>query len=339
MSDDDKANGHPAIGLLHLLHPALKTAELITPEDLPFDIEALYSALVRVQAEVPPETYSAPLLGTQREGTGIVIDGDGLILTIGYAILEATSVTLTTASGRTVQAHVAGYDYETGFGLVRALEALDIAPMPLGRSADCNERDPVIISAYGGRRATVSGLMVSRREFAGYWEYLLDEALFTAPPHPAWSGAALVGTEGRLLGVGSLYVADALPGAEPLPGNMFVPIDLLDPILADMLRMRRVDRPPRPWLGMFTSEGPGLLVVAGVIPNGPADRAGIQAGDMVMGVTGERIEGLAAMYRRIWGLGPAGVNVPLTLEREGDTFDVTIRSADRYEFLKMPLVH
>jgi S1-C subfamily serine protease len=335
MQGIDRANGHRPSGLLHLLHPALKSAPKPKPEDLPFDLEAVLSAVLPLHTEIPSDAFTASILGTEREGNGVLIDDDGLVLTIGYLIVEASEVNVI-SGGRAVPCATIAYDYDTGFGLVRATAPLGVKPLELGVSAELEERDQVIISAHGGLPQTISGYVVSKREFAGYWEYLLDEAIFTSPLHPNWGGAALIGAEGKLMGVGSLFVEDALPGEDPIAGNMFVPIDLLKPIFSDLLTKGRTSGGSRPWLGMFTTEAFGQLVVAGVAPDGPADVAGIRPGDVVINASGHHVVRLADFFRRVWGLGEAGVEVPLTILRDGDPIEFMVSSGDRYAYLKLP---
>jgi S1-C subfamily serine protease len=336
MDEGERLNGHRASGLLHLLHPALRSAPRPDPDDLGFDLDEALNAIPALRAEIPADAYTSQLLGTEREGSGILIDDQGLILTIGYLVVEATAVSLTTLDGRTIPASVVAYDYDSGFGLVRAGEPLPVVPLERGRSAELDVGAPVIIATQGGRAQAISGNVVSKREFAGYWEYLLDEAIFTSPPHPNWGGAALLGVDGRLYGVGSLYVEEALGSQNPLPGNMFVPIDLLEPILADLMTVGRADRASRPWLGMFTTEAQGHMLVAGVAPGGPADRAGIRAGDVLVSVEGRLVAGMGEMYRLIWGAGDAGAEIKLGFMRDGDSFDLVVRSGDRYSYLKLP---
>ena len=167
---------------------------------------------------------------------------------------------------------------------------------------------------------------------------MLDEALFTQPAHPQWGGAALIGRDGRLLGIGSLLVQEQV-GGNQVQGNMIVPIDLLEPILADMVALGRAQRPARPWLGMYATEIEGQLVVAGLADGGPAERAAVQVGDLVLEVAGERVTGLAQLFRKVWSLGPPGTEVPMTLAREGSIARVKLRSADRGDFLKKPQLH
>ncbi|MEE8544239.1 MAG: S1C family serine protease [Alphaproteobacteria bacterium] len=336
MQGIDRANGQRPSGLLHLLHPALKSAPKPKPEELPFDLESALAAILPLHTEIPSDAFTASILGTEREGNGVLIDDDGLLLTIGYLIVESTVVNVVSGAGKTVPCAAIAYDYDTGFGLVRATAPLGVKPMELGSSAELEERDQVIISAHGGLAQTISGYVVSKREFAGYWEYLLDEAIFTSPLHPNWGGAALIGADGKLVGIGSLFVEDALPAEDPIPGNMFVPIDLLKPIFSDLLTKGRASGASRPWLGIFTTEAFGQLVVAGVAPDGPADRAGIWPGDVVVSAGGHHVARLADFFRKVWGLGRAGVAVPLTILRDGDPLEIVIASGDRYEYLKLP---
>ena len=213
-------------------------------------LDDLAAAVVRIKTYINPDGRTVQNLGREREGSGIVIDSDGLVLTIGYLMVEAHSAEVVTNDGRTVPADVVGYDHETGFGLLRATEPLKVRPMALGKSADLKEKDPVLVASFGGADMVAPAHVAARREFAGSWEYLLDDAIFTAPPHPAWSGAALISREGKLVGVGSLVVGDASGKGDGEPGNMFVPIDRLPPILADLIADGRASGPARPWLGV-----------------------------------------------------------------------------------------
>ncbi len=309
-----------------------------SPQDTGFDLEAALDAVVLLRAEIPEDAFTASILGTERAGNGVVIRDDGLVLTIGYLITEAESIWLSTNRGTVVQGHALAYDQGTGFGLVLPLGSLGVRPLARGLPARAQTGDEVIVIGQGGRAHSLKAKIVAKREFAGYWEYVLDEALFTAPAHPQWGGAALVGADGRLLGIGSLLVQESV-GGRAVDGNMFVPVDLLAPILDDMLASGRAARPPRAWLGIYATEMDGHLVIGGLAPAGPAERAGVKIGDLVLEVGGERVAGLAAMFRRIWSTGPAGSNVALTLSRRGASSQVQIRSADRGDFLKKPRLH
>jgi S1-C subfamily serine protease len=307
-------------------------------EDLRFDLDAALDSLVLVRAEVPEDAFTAAILGTERIGNGVIIGADGLVLTIGYLITEATAIWLTTNQGAAVAGYPLAYDQATGFGLVQPLAPLGAQPLARGSAADVGVGDTVVVAGHGGRAHALKAKLFAKREFAGYWEYVLDEALFTQPAHPQWGGAALVSRDGRLIGIGSLLVQEQ-SGSDQVQGNMIVPIDLLEPILADMVALGRSKRPARAWLGMYTTEVEGQLVVAGLADGGPADRASVQVGDLVLEVAGERVTGLAQLFRKIWSLGPPGSEVPMTLAREGSISRVKLRSADRADFLKKPRLH
>ena len=298
-------------------------------------IEELVAAVVRINTHIAPEGRTVQGLGRDREGSGILIDSDGLILTIGYLMVEAYAAEIVDNNGRTVPADVVGYDHETGFGLLRTIEPLKHKPMPLGKSADVKEGDPVLIASSGGPAMVAGAYVVGKREFAGSWEYLLEEALFTAPPHPAWSGAALISREGKLIGVGSLIVGDAARGSDKAPGNMFVPIDRLSPILGDLISAGRAPGPGRPWLGLNTDELRGRLFVSRVTPGGPAEKAGIRRGDVIVGVNGEPPKGLADFYRKVWAQGSAGVTVALDVLQDSQVRRFDIKSIDRLDHLKL----
>ena len=298
-------------------------------------LEQLLSSVVRVKAEIDPDGRTVRTLGREREGSGIVIDDNGLVLTIGYLMVEAWSVEISTNAGRTVPANVVGYDPETGFGLLRAIVPLDLRPMTFGRSADLKESDPVLVASFGGTRMVAPARVVSKREFAGNWEYLLDEAIFTSPPHPEWSGAALINREGKLVGVGSLIVADATGTGEKVPGNMFVPIDRLPPILADLIDKGRVSGSGRPWLGVTTTEAHGKLIVGRVTPGSPAEGAKLQPGDIIVGVDGEKAKNLADFYRKVRARGDAGAVIPLDVQRDDEVRRVEVKSMNRLDHLKL----
>ena len=259
-------------------------------------IEDLVSAVVRIKTHVNPDGRTVEGLGREREGSGIVIDNDGLVLTIGYLMVEAYAAEVVDNHGRAVPANVVGYDHETGFGLLRTMEPLKLKPMPLGKSADVKERDPVLVASFGGADMVAAAYIVAKREFAGNWEYMLDEALFTAPPHPAWSGAALINREGKLIGVGSLIVGDAIGGSEKTPGNMFVPIDRLLPIsvISSPTGARRTRAP----LARRQRRERAAVCCGRVTPGGPAEKAGIKRGDVIVSVNGEPPKSLADFYRK-----------------------------------------
>jgi S1-C subfamily serine protease len=309
------------------------------PDDYPYDLERTLKGVVSIKSYVPGDAFTANSLGTERAGSGVVIRDSGLVATVGYLITEADTIWLTAADGRAIPGHALAYDQETGFGLVQALGRLDLPVVEIGDSESVKVGDQVVFAAAGGRRHAVETRVVGRQEFAGYWEYLLDDAFFTAPAHPFWGGGALLGKDGKLLGIGSLILQQGDGKGRRLDMNMIVPIGHLTPILDELLSYGRVNRPARPWLGMYATENDDDIVVGGVADGGPADKAGIRSGDRIISVADEEVTDLAGLWRRIWASGSAGADVRLRLGRERGPVPVTIRSADRAAFLKSPRLH
>src|SRR5262245_25556054 len=287
-------------------------------------------SVVKLRSKAVSNARSNRTLGPEREGTGVVIDADGLVLTIGYLILEAETVELLTANGTSFPATVIGYDSATGFGLVKSLRPLPIKPVEFGRSSTVAVRDPVAIVGFDG---VAPAYVVSRRQFAGAWEYLLEEAIYTAPVTVNWSGAALLSREGKLVGIGSLSVNDAVGPDSQVPGNLVVPIDLLTPLLGDLVARGKSPAPPRPWLGAQTQEVHGNVIVSRVSPDSPAE-AVLRPGDVIVAVGGQTIKGQADFYVRLWSRGPAGVEIPLDVLREGRIQKVTVKSIDRATYYR-----
>lgn len=308
------------------------------PDDYGYDLDATLKSVIGLRSLVPADAFTAETLGTERAGHGVVIRPDGLILTVGYLITEAETIWLHLNDGRLVPGHALTFDQETGFGLVQPLGRLDLPALPLGRSATAQIGERVVIAGAGGRERSVAARIVGKQEFAGYWEYVLDEGIFTAPAHPNWGGTAMIGPKGDLLGIGSLQLERG-GDAEGQYLNMIVPIDLLKPILDHLLTSGQVKKPPRPWLGIYSTEAEGRIIIVGLAARGPAARADLRTGDIIVAVDGEEIDDLAILYRKIWSLGAAGVEIPLTIYRDGDTFDVRVNSGDRMRFLKSPKLH
>ena len=297
------------------------------------DAEKLFDAIVKVSAHAIPGARSAATLGTEREGTGVVIGDNGLILTIGYLIVEAEDVNIVDSKGRTLAARIIGYDHATGFGLLRTISPIDAKPVAFGDSGKVAEREPVMIASSGDDNVSFA-YIVSKRAFSGNWEYALEQALYTSPPTLNWSGAALFDKNGKLLGVGSLIVREATDEEPKVPGNMFVPIDLLKPILADLVKGGRRAGPARPWLGVSADEFQGRLVVTRVSPDGPADRAGIQVGDIILGVGGEGVRTQPEFYKKVWGRGGAGATIPLKLLQGVEIREIPVVSIDRVDYFR-----
>lgn len=309
------------------------------PSDYSFDLERALKAVVSVKSYVPADAFTANTLGTERAGSGVVIRDTGLVATIGYLITEAETIWLTTNDGQAVQGHALAYDQESGFGLVQALGKLDVPPLEMGDSDGLKVGDQVVMAGGGGRHHSIETRLVGRQEFAGYWEYVLDDALFVAPAHPYWGGCGLIGTDGRLVGIGSLILQQGDGKGSRLDMNMVVPIGLLAPIMEDLLSYGRVNRPARPWLGMYATEADDYLIVGGLADNGPAEQAGLRTGDKILTVDEEEVADLGSLWRRVWSAGSAGAEVRLRIERDGSPKRVSVRSADRASFLKSPRFH
>lgn len=309
------------------------------PEDFGFNLDRALTSVMGLTSTVPPDAFTAETLGTERAGNAVLISDRGVVLTIGYLITEASSIWLTLHDGRVVPGDVLGYDAESGFGLVQALGKVGIPPVSIGSSAGAQLGDRVLVAGAGGRQRSVSARIVAKQEFAGYWEYLLEEAIFTSPPHPHWGGTAVLDGQGELIGIGSLQLQQERDKERTENLNMIVPIDLLKPVLQDMLQTGAPRRPVRPWLGIYATEVDGQVVIAGLADRSPADAAGLQVGDVIVSVAGVEVDALAGMYRQVWSLGNAGIEVPLRVHRAGRIYDLKLTSTDRGRLLKRQILH
>ena len=309
------------------------------PDEYAFDLERALRAVVGIKSYVPPDAFTANTLGTERAGSGVVIRESGLVATIGYLVTEADTIWITCGDGRAVPGHALAYDQESGFGLVQALGRLDLPALEIGDTDRLRVGDPVVFAASGGRHHAIETKLVGRQEFAGYWEYALDDAMFTAPAHPFWGGGGLIGADGKLYGIGSLILQQGDGKGRRHDMNMVVPISHLTPILSDLLTYGRVNRPARPWLGMYATEHGEDIVVGGLADGGPAEQAGVRTGDRIIAIGEDEISDLVGLWRRVWASGSAGAPVRLRLGRDSGTLALTVRSADRTAFLKSPKLH
>lgn len=298
----------------------------------------LARSIVSLRAHIAPDGRTTESLGTTRFGNGVIIDSAGLVVTIGYLIMESYAIEVTLADGTEVAGTFVGYDHETGFGLLRAAIPDGFAPMRLGDSDTLEAGADSLVLTSGGPLPALPVQIASRRAFAGYWEYLLDDAIFTVPPAPRFGGAALIGADGRLAGIGSLIVNDAEGPNIESPGNMFVPINLLKPLMADLIEAGRRSTDGAPWLGITTLEVSGHVVIRNVRDGGPAAAAGVRAGDVVVGVDGEQVGDTIDFLRKVRALGGPGTEVPLTLaRRDGSTATVEhlqVTASSRYEWMR-----
>lgn len=297
------------------------------------DPEELLRAIVKIRALIPEDARTARILGTEREGHGVIIDAEGHVLTIGYLILEAEEIELVGPDNEVIEATFVAYDYNNGFGLVRANTPLNVEAVTLGQSSDVTVGDVLLIAGHGGPEATQGTRVIARQEFAGYWEYLLDDAIFTTPPYADFGGAALFGRDGSLVGIGSLFTPVAIPGRGSVASNMFVPIDYLKPILADLIARGRSSEPSRPWLGINVQEARERVFITQVSSESPGEKASLQRGDIILNVDKSEVKGLADFYRKVWALGEAGVDIPLRVLQGSQIRDIIVHSADRYQIL------
>jgi len=308
------------------------------PEDYDFDLEATLNSVVGITSHIPDDAFTADILGTERTGNGILLEG-GVILTIGYLITEAETIWLSLSDGRAVQGHALAYDQPTGFGLVQPLARLDFPGIEIGDATRARAGDAVVLGGAGGRSGSVAANIVGRQEFAGYWEYVLDDAIFASPAHPNWGGTAVINETGSLIGIGSLQLQAASEEGHPLALNMIVPTSILTPVLDELRTCGQRQSAPRPWLGLYGAGVDDQVVVIGIAEGGPAEEAGVENGDIIRAIAGEAVDDLANFYRAVWALGDAGVSVPLTLQRNRDRIDLVISSTDRNSLFKSPQLH
>lgn len=309
------------------------------PEDYAFDLDRALAGVVGIRSMIPPDAFTAQTLGTERAGNGVLIRDDGVVLTVGYLINEAETIWLTMTGGKAVPGHVIAYDHQSGFGLVQALARERFPALPLGSSATVGVGEDVVVGGAAGRQGSLAARVIAKQEFAGYWEYLLEDAIYTAPSHGNWGGTALINAAGQLVGIGSLQLQRTVGDQQAENVNLFVPTDLLAPVFDELMTLGKRSGAARPWLGMYAAETGGRVVVAGFAGRGPAAKADLKTGDVILKLGGQDIGSLAQMFRRLWSLGPAGVDVPLVVFRDGRAIDVRVRSADRSRMMRRPILH
>ena len=307
--------------------------------EIPRSTEALtepaLEPLVSVRSHVPEDAMTAGLLGTERSGHGVRIRDDGLIVTIGYVISEADEIWIGSSDHMAAPGVVVGNDFQSGLALIRPTIPLPGPIMRLGRARDLNIGDAVTVAGSAGiEPQDLRAEVVARQEFAGRWEYLLEDAVFTAPPHQHWSGAALIDLDGRLCGIGSLIIQGFEVNDETRNVNMFVPIESVVPIIDELCDHGRRLAPPRPWLGVLAHDEDDEITIVGVYQNSPADHARLRPGDIVLEVGGQPMFGLAQLFRSVWSLGDAGIDVHLTILRNSKRREIVVKSSERAAFLR-----
>ena len=299
------------------------------------------AAVVGIKVGVADGATSAETLGKERVGSGVVIGADGLILTIGYLMLEAQSIQIVTQDNKTLPAQAVAYDLATGFGLVKTIVPLrGIEPVALGSLKDLQTGE-ALMAATGAQGNGEEGdvamtQLISKRPFSGYWEYHIDAAMFTSPPINNHSGAPLFNQKGELVGIGSLYVSDAMGGNRRLPGNMFVPVDLLKPILSEMQQTGSTKLSRRPWLGLSSTEQGGRVQIIRVNKQSPAQVAGLEPGDLVLAVDGVKVATLEEFYKKLWDHPNPDAEISLTVLQGADIKTLKLKPVDRMSTMRKP---
>ena len=308
-------------------------------EDYDFDLDQVLETMVTISSRVPEDAFTAETLGTERAGNGVIISDRGIVLTIGYLISEAEEVWIRANDGQLFPGHVLAYDQQTGFGLVQALAKMDLPVAKMGVATDAAVGDAVLVAGAGGAQRSVSATIVARQEFAGYWEYVIDDALFTAPAHPNWGGTGVFNENGELIGIGSLHLEQGADEESDEHMNMIVPLNLLEPILPELMKFGRRQEPPKPWLGLYATELDDNIVVVGRSQRGPARKANLHNGDIIASVAGREVTSRPNLYRLIQAQGEAGATIALTIIRDGQTLDMEIVSGDRTALFRAPKLH
>lgn len=323
----------PAFMPLHAAQPPAAAAGAQSVIDA---LTKANAAVVGIRVIAADGARSAETLGKQRSGSGVVI-GPDTVLTIGYLMLEAESIQVVTQDNRTLPAKAVAYDLATGFGIVKPLLPLrGVTPVALGSHGSLEAGEP-LMAATGGEDGDVSMTrLVSKRSFSGYWEYHIESALFTSPPIGNHSGAPLFNQRGELLGIGSLFVMDAMGDSRRLPGNMFVPVDLLKPILSEMQQTGTTKLSRRPWLGLTSAEQGGRVQIVRVNRESPAQVAGLQPGDFVLAVDGTKVATLEDFYKKLWEHTNPEDEIKLTVLQGADVKVITLKGVDRMSTMIKP---
>ena len=297
-------------------------------------VQRYYESIVSVRSIVPPEARTAANLGVEREGNGVAID-ENHILTIGYIVLESESIEIGLSDGRSLPAKLIGYDHTSGFGIIKSVVPLTMPHLKLGNSDDINSEEDLLILPSPIRGAGSIVRSVSRRPFTGWWEYFVESPIYTTPPNRFWAGAPILNGNGEILGIGSLFVSESVPGISS-PGNMSVPINLLKPILEDLLTNGRRKGKIQPYLGISSDESNDQIIVTRVSEGGPAYQAGVKPQDIIVAINGSQITKLESFYKKIWKSGEAGVTIELSVLRSGSLMNFKLKTIDRLDYFFKP---
>jgi len=299
-------------------------------------IEKFYESIVGISSVAVDNARSLATLGKERSGSGIVIDKEGHILTIGYLVIEADTIEITLANGDTYPGKVVGYDHATGFAILKSIVPKKLFPVDLGESEKIKENDVLYILPHLDEGPGSPTKLVSRRPFAGSWEYFLEKPIYTYPFNPHWQGTPLLNEKGQLLGIGSLFIRDSIAEGINSPGNLFVPIELLKPILKDLINEGKRKTKLNPWMGLTPDDSSGKISITRVSKDGPAEAAGIKAGDVLLSVNNKEVKTMQDFYKTAWSLGGPGTKIPINIQREDKNINLIINSIDRMDFFIKP---
>lgn len=296
---------------------------------LPF-VRPQHEAVMAIQSHVPESAITADLLGTLRNSHAVQVSEDGLMLTVGYSVLEADEIWITNKRGKTTEGILLANDFNSGIALIKPASPIGTTWFDTANKDQLKAGDTVSIYTSEDNKP-MEAVVFAKEEFAGRWEYLLEEAFYTVPLCEHWSGAALVNNDGKLCGIGSLAIGLASPQGQAIPGNLFIPVELVMPHLEHMALYGETPEDKRPWLGILTEEHDAELHVTGVYSRAPAAKAGIKPGDVILSVENQPVASLAGFFRSVWRCGPAGTEIPLTIRNSTDseTRDITLQTIDR----------
>jgi S1-C subfamily serine protease len=294
-------------------------------------VRHLTECVVNIQTTVARDHRSVPILGTERMGSGVVVDPAGLILTVNYVVMGGQTVQVSFLRGRRVRAEIVAQDFEIGLALLR-IKRQGLTAATLRVEGELERGEPVVAVASTGaqERRVAGGLVTYLGEFEAHWEYLLERGIVSNAANPGFGGGGLFTLTARLAGIVSLNLN------ELIRNSLSIPVEHYREHERELLRYGRVvSRPRRAWLGVFAHVVEEGIVVAAVVPEGPGDRGGLREGDLIVSLNAEKLESRRDLYVSLWRHGPGE---PLTFEvmRDSSLRRVLVTSGDRAEFFRQP---
>jgi S1-C subfamily serine protease len=292
-------------------------------------VKHLLSSVVHIHTEVPSAHPSTRILGDERMGTGTVVDPSGLILTVNYVVMGGETIQVTLARGRALRAEIVAQDFEVGLALLR-VKRQGLPAAPVTASESLTRGDPVFaLGSTGPReRRVAGGLVTYLGEFEAYWEYLLDRGIVSSAANPGFGGGPLFTLSGKMVGVVSLNLN------EIARSSLAIPVECYLRNQEEFVRFGRVvSRPQRAWLGVFAHVLEEGVVVAGLVPNGPGARSGIQEGDLIVSLDAREVPTRKDLYLSLWRHAP-GEKMTLEVMRDNQVRRLSVTAGDRADFYK-----